>query len=130
MPVIGKNSYLISRMGRTASVQPYGPNYEPVDVPLVHVALQYECPYSGTIYVLVVRNALYVLTMTNNLIPPFIIREVGIIVNDVPKIHVDDPTNSDHVIIFKDTDFKIPMLLWGTFSYFSTSKPSHDAMIN
>ena len=46
--------------------------------------------------------------MTNNLIPPFIIREAGIIVNNEPKIHVNDPTNSDHAIIFKDTDFKIP----------------------
>ena len=28
MPAIGKNSYVISRTGRTASVQPYRPDYE------------------------------------------------------------------------------------------------------
>lgn len=47
-------------------------------------------------------------------------------VNDVAKIHIEDPTVNDHAIIFKETDFRIPLALWGIFSYFPTSKPSSD----
>ena len=62
--------------------------------------------------------------MENNLIPPFVMREAGIDVNDVPKIQVEDPSVEDHSIFFSDTGFRIPLSLWGTFSYFYTSKPS------
>eukprot|EP00957_Ditylum_brightwellii_P060676 4606682-Ditylum_brightwellii.AAC.1 len=60
--------------------------------------------------------------MKNNLIPPFIIQEVGIKVNDIPKIQVNDPCERDHSIYFKETGFCIPMTLWGTFLYFLSSK--------
>ena len=49
-------------------------------------------------YLLVARNALYVPSMQNNLLPPFILREAGLHVNDVPKIHVSSPTIDDHMI--------------------------------
>ena len=130
MPVLGIHCYIIAQLGKTATVQPYRPDYEPMDIPLVHAAVQYDCPYSGKAYVLVIRNALYVSTMTHNLIPPFIMREAGISVNDVAKIHVENPTSMDHAVVFKDTDFKIPLSLRGTFSYFESSKPSRDTMLH
>ena len=83
MPVLGNNCYVIAEVGKTATVQPYRPDYEPMDIPLIHGAVQYDCPYEGKTYVLVIRNALHVPTMTHKLIPPFILREAGIIVNDV-----------------------------------------------
>ena len=55
--------------------------------------------------------------MMNNLVLPFVLREAGIVVNDKAKIHTVDPTNDDHVIIFKETGFWIPLALWGDFSY-------------
>ena len=130
MPVVGMHCYVISKMNKTATVQPYRPDYDPMDVPLVHAAVKYDCPYSGTSYILVIRNALYVPTMTHNLIPPFIMREVGITVNDVAKIHLKNPTSEDHCILFEDNSFKIPLLLRGTFSYFDSAKPSKDLMLN
>ena len=41
-----------------------------------------------------------------------------------PKIQVNDPTTSDHSIYFPETDFRIPLSLWGVFSYFPSSKPT------
>ena len=123
MPVLGIHCYIIAQLGKTATVQPYRPDYEPMDIPLVHAAVQYDCPYSGKAYVLVIRNALYVSTMTHNLIPPFIMREAGISVNDVAKIHVENPTNMDHAVVFKDTDFKIPLSLREPFN--TLNLPSH-----
>ena len=61
--------------------------------------------------------------MTNNLIPPFIMRENGIMVNACAKIHCEDPTRHDHAIIFKGYDLCIPLKLHGVFSYFVTKKP-------
>ena len=58
------------------------------------------------------------------------LREMGVTVNDVPKIHKEDPTVDDHAITFVETGFRIPLSLWGIFSYFPTSKPTHDDLLN
>ena len=124
MIVVGKNAHIINPTGRKVRVQPYSPNYEPQNILIVDAAVMYECPFSGRRVILVMRDALHVSEMENNLIPPFIMREVGILVNKVPKIHVDDPLLEDHAIIFKETDFRIPLSLHGIFSYFPTTKPT------
>eukprot|EP00957_Ditylum_brightwellii_P192484 14655004-Ditylum_brightwellii.AAC.1 len=61
--------------------------------------------------------------MDHNLIPPFMLREVEIAVNETPKIHKENPTVNDHVNTFPNPGLRIPMELWGVFSYFPTSKP-------
>ena len=58
------------------------------------------------------------------------LREMGVIENDVPKIHKEDPTVDDHAITFVETGYRIPLSLWGIFSYFPTSKPTHDDLLN
>ena len=123
MPVVGKHSFVISDTGKTVSVSPFTPQYKPVTVKLVDAAIQYDGPLDGKSYILVVRNALYCPEMDHNLIPPFIMREAGIVVNDVPKIHTNDPSETDHAIIFEETGFRIPLALWGTFSYFPSKRP-------
>ena len=57
------------------------------------------------------------------MIPPFILLETEIILDNMSKIHAEDPGIEDHLIYFNETGFRIPLLLWGTFSYFPTSKP-------
>ena len=125
MVVVGRHAYILSDMGRTAEVNLFTLDYKSMQVPIVNAAVQYECPYSGTLHVLIIRNALHVSSMKHNLVPPFMIREEGIQVNDTPKIQVNDPTTSDHSqsIYFPETDFRIPLSLWAVFSYFPSSKP-------
>ena len=67
--------------------------------------------------------------MENNLIPPFILREAGLQVNERAKIHTEDPTADNHAIIFPTTGFRIPLQLFGIFSYFSTTKPTENDML-
>jgi hypothetical protein len=112
MPVVGSQAYIISDTGRMADVNPFTPDYESMLIPIVDAAVRYECPYDGKTYILVVRNALHVPSMRNNLIPPFIMREAGIRVSDTPKIQVIEPTEDDHSIYFPDTDFRIPLSLY------------------
>ncbi len=77
-------------------------------------------------YILTIRNALHVPSMSHNLIPPFIMREVGLVVNDVPQIHTDieDLMDETHCIVSTKkatgTNLKIPMKLDGIFLYFDT----------
>ena len=124
MPVIGKNAYILSNIGETVDVAPFTPDYELIRVELVGAALNYDCPYSVDSKILIIRRGLYVSSMPNNLLPPFMLREAGITINEVPKIHVSSPTEENHSIMFHETNFRIPLSVYGTFSYFSTSKPS------
>ena len=124
MPVIGRNAYILSKIGETVDVAPFTPDYKPISVELVDAALKYECPYSGEVKILIIRRGLNVPSMTHNLLPPFMLREAGIHINEVPKIHVTSPTEEHHAITFQETNFRIPLTLHGTFSYFPTSKPS------
>ena len=103
MPVIGKHALVLSHTGRVADVNPFTPDYKSMRVPIVHAAIKYKCPYTNDTSILVVRNALHVPSMDNNLIPPFMMREVGLQVWDTPKIHVTDPTVDDHAIVCQDT---------------------------
>ena len=69
----------------------------------------------GQQYILVLWNALYTPLMNNHLIPPFILREVGLLVNKMPKIHTD-------AIYFKESDLQITLSLHEIFSYFPITK--------
>ena len=66
--------------------------------------------------------------MKHNLIPPFLMREAGLIVSDTAKIHCSNPTPLDHAISFPDSDFVIPLHLHGIFSFFRTRKPTEDEL--
>ena len=77
MPVVGKHAYIISDSGKVADVSPFTPDYNSMEIPIVDAAIQYDCPYTDKRYILVIRNALHVPSMSNNLIPPFMTREMG-----------------------------------------------------
>ena len=93
-------------------------------VPIVDAAICYDCPYTSTTYVLIARNVLYVPQMHINLVPPFILLEAGLVVHDTPTIHVVDPTVEDHSIYMPVEKLRIPLSLYGTFSYFSSRAPN------
>jgi hypothetical protein len=128
MPVVGRHAYIILDQGWLADVSPFTPDYAPMQLRIVDAAVQYDCPYSGKSYILVLRNTLYVPSMKHNLLPPFVLREAGIKLNDTPKFQLDDPTIEEHSMLFPETGFRIPLSLWGTFPYFPTRKPTATQM--
>ena len=129
MVVVGKHAAIIAETGKTADVRPFSPNYDSLEeVKIVDAAIKWTCPYNDIDYILVFKNALYVPSMENNLVPPFIMREAGIEVCDTPKIHVNEPEVSDHSIYFKEEDVRIPLALHGIFSYFLSSTPTSDEL--
>ena len=96
MPVVGKYCTILTETGRTVDVSAYSPDYPVHELPVVDAAIRYDDPYDGGIHYFIIRNALHVPSMKNNLIPPFIMREAGIAVNDTPKIHLWDPGVENH----------------------------------
>jgi hypothetical protein len=123
MPVVGSEVYIRADLGKTLDVYPYTPDYKPMHVQMVDAAVRYESPFDGKVYILVIRNALYVPSTKYNLVPPFVMRETGITVRETPKIHMEEPTEKDHALTFPETGFRIPLSLTGTFSFFPTTKP-------
>jgi hypothetical protein len=102
MVVVGKQAIVFGDTGKKADVRPFSNDCSKLEsIPIVDAAVAYDCPYSMETYILKVSNALYVKSMKHNLIPPFIMREAGLEVNDVPRIQtkVEDLTDKTHCIV-------------------------------
>ena len=129
MVVVGQHAFIINNTGKTAEVSPFTSSYDSLkNVPIVDAIIAYDCPITRKAYLLVCHNALYVSSMKHNLIPPFIMREANLIVNDVPKIQLPDPDVTDHSIYFVDAEFRITLSLRGIFSYFPSRKPTQSEL--
>ena len=129
MCVLGRHSYIFETTGKTCNVSPFLDELGIAkDVPIVDGAIAYDYPYSRQTHILIVRNALHIPSMKNNLIPPFIMREGGVVVNDVPKFQCKDPTVKDHTISFETCELRTPMQLKRNFSYFHTRTPTSEEL--
>ena len=75
---------------------------------------------------------LFVESMNHNLIPPFILREGGMEVNDRPKIHHPQgtPSITDHTFGSAKHRLLIPFKLSGIFLMFDSQKPTDDDFID
>ena len=111
MVVLCDHTYVFDQVdNNTCDVLPFNPSLgKSTKVPIVDGAVAYDCPRTQKTFILVFKNALHVPSMSHNLIPPFILREAGVVVNDVPKIHVPSPEQDDHSIIVKDSDLHITL---------------------
>ena len=99
------------------------------EVPIVESLIAYDFTYSGKTYLLVVRNSLCVPTMDNNLNPPFVLIEAGLILNNTPKIHCKDPSLEDQSLL-EEIRLRITFTLNGTESMFETFSLTKDEIEN
>ena len=128
MVVLGKDCFIISETIRYATVT--GWNDGTVDqVPIIDAIICYNVPNSDRYYLLICRNALYVPELNHHLIPPQLIREAGIYVNDVQKRQAKNAKPYHHSIMLT-ADCQIHLKLVGMFSYFETSKPTDEQIEN
>ena len=125
--VAGDNVLVIRESGRTVDVGPFTESLGKLkSVPVVDCAIAHDCPYTGLTRVIMMYNVLYIPQMTHNLIPPFVVRRRGHVINDVPKIHIDTPSEEDHSMYFADEDVRIHFQLIDTTSYFTSRKPTRE----
>jgi hypothetical protein len=93
-------------------------------VPICTMAVAYDCPYTFTTYILFFHQALYIKTMTTNLISPFQMRAFGVTVNETPLQHLDSESRFPTSHSIQSGDLHIPLELKGTMSGFATRKPT------
>ena len=130
MCVLGKHCYILSQSGKNVDVGAFTESAGGLNqVPIVDAMLAYDCRRTNQVYLLVLRNVLYIDSMEDNLIPPFILREAGIIVNERAKIHSEEPTEEDHTIQCRKTGLFITIQLRSIFSYFPTRKPDEEDIL-
>ena len=131
MCVLGKHCFLLSELStaRTVSVGAFAESAGGLDaVLIVDIMLAYDYEQTNQVYLLFLRNVLYIESMDDNLIPPFILQEAGIKVNEQAKIHfgAGTVTKEDHTIQNRETGLFITMQVKSIFSYFPTGKPFNE----
>ena len=124
MPLVGRHCCVIAHTGRSANIHAILPDFPTQLLSIVNAAIKYKCPFSGKEYALLIRNSLYVPLMTTNLLPPFVLREHCITVNNCLKIHVSKPTVNNHAISIPEIGLRIPLKLHGVFLYFYLTVPT------
>ena len=112
---------VIATSGYHATVTPFSSKLPKINmVEIGDVAIAYNNPISLLTYLLVMRNALLIPTMDHNLIPPFLMRQAGLYVDEMPKHQCALPTIDNHVIYVSDTRLRIHLALNEIFSFFRT----------
>ena len=88
MFVFGNQGTTIQNTGKFSDVNSFAEDVGMMPrVPIVESVVAYDCPYSGEVILLVARNTIFVVSMDHNLVPPFIMQEAGLQVNEQAKIH-------------------------------------------
>ena len=83
MVVIGAKGTIIQNTGKYADVNGFSSDVGTMSrVPIVNTVLEYNCPISVKKTLLVASNTLFVQSMNQNLIPPFIMREAWLKVEE------------------------------------------------
>ena len=91
----------------------------PADLPVMEqveigdVAIAYDDPYSSRTFLLVMRNALLIPSMDHNLLPPFLVREASLFLDETPKFQSTDLTRNNHTIFDEETRMRIHLHLPG-----------------
>jgi len=98
MAVAGSNCTIIQRSGHYAKGD---------------VALAYNDPVTLKTYLLVIRNALLIPTMEHNLLPPFLIREASLFLDETPKFQPTSLLKENHTIYDVETGLGIHLQLNG-----------------
>ncbi len=121
MSVAGGGTTVIAKSGHFATVTPFSsdlPFLEKVEIG--DAAMCYDDPVSLHTYILVMRNALLIPTMSHNLRPPFLVCEAGLFLDETPKHQAVSPTIDNHLIYDSRMGMRIHLQLQGIFSVYPT----------
>ncbi len=131
MAVAGIDCTVIATSGCHATVTPFSSKLPKMDmVEIGDVGIAYDNPISLLTYLLVMRNALLIPTMDHNLIPPFLMQQAGLYVDEMPKHQCASPMIDNCVIYDSDTRLRIHLVLNGIFSFFRTRALTLEEMEN
>jgi hypothetical protein len=123
--VAGSNCTILETTNKTVSVRTVSDTHEVLhDIPIVTAATAYDDPNTGTMYILILGQSIYMGDrMENSLICPSQLRTNGAIIDDCPE-HLAPPDKpSTHSIYLPDDDLYLPLSLQGVTSSFLKRTP-------
>lgn len=121
MAVFGRGCTVVNDTGLHCNITPFSGDLPGMKmVSIKDVAVAYDDPYTLQTFLMVAKNVLHVPSMSHNLIPPFLMREALLRVNEEPKHQASFPTIEHHSIFDPETKLRIHLKLHGIFSYFLT----------
>ena len=125
-----KTSLLIHDYNRPVQVHGYDEGVGETEAfRTVSAVISYDHPESGYMYMLLLRQAILIPQMENNLVCPLQIRDNDVRVNYEPKFMVPVPTDNHHSIVIRgiyqdQQPINIPLSIKGVISYFPSRKPT------
>ena len=97
MVVAGSQCVVFDDTKKTCTVNSFSESAGRLDnIRIVDIVMAYDCPFKSKTYLLLMRNALHIPELPLNLLPPFIMREGGIIVDECPKSQSQHPSIENH----------------------------------
>ena len=119
LPKAGANCTFLHYIGRQCDVSPSNSSYDPIKaVPIVCSATAFQSPYTGQLYILIFKEAIWIQKLPNSLINPNQLRYFGIFVQD-------DPTSTIPLHIrTEDARFNMPLKMKGTVIFEEKRKPT------
>ncbi len=116
MSVAGSGTTVIVESRHFTTVTPFSPDLPVLEkVEIGDAAMCYDDLVSLRTYILVTRNALLTPTMSHNLLPPFLVCEAGLFLDETPKHQAVSPTIVNHLIYDSRTGMRIHLQLQGIF---------------
>lgn len=123
--VVGRNALILGGPQKTVSVSGFTKSLGiRKKVPIVNAAVLYTCDITGQTSILILHNALHFEEMESNLIPPFLMREAGLVVNECPKFQATKPTLLHHSVFCPQATVRMTLQLHGIISYLPTRLPT------
>ena len=96
----------------------------PIEVPIVIAAIAYYYEYTGDTHILILHRALYFKNMTENLIPPIMMRMTGLEVDECSNFLAKESSDRNHSVYFPSMDLRISLHLKVIISFIPTPCPS------
>ena len=127
--VIGRNALLVHDYNRPINVSGYDPT-GPVTSNLrtISAALAYDDAATGETVILVVNQAIYIPTISHNLLATMQVRLNDVKINETPRFLTDTLDELTHSIVIpmadRDEPYVIPLSLKGVSSSFPTRTPT------
>ena len=128
---VGKHAYVFRDYDRPVSVYGYDTSLGSKEYRTVSAAVGYTHPVTGTIYHLVVHQAIEIPHLNHHLLCPMQCRVNEVVINDCPKFLSQTPDADTHAIVAQDPEnvidqITLPLSLQGVTSYLPVHTPTKE----